>query len=336
MGHQPFVSVIIPVYNVEAYIEECLRSVMQQTCTEFECILVNDCTPDRSMEIARRTIADYSGPIEFRAIDRQKNGGLSAARNSGIREAHGEYVYFLDSDDVITPDCMDSLINRAREYPKAEIVCGDFQTFPQKDVHVFLSLQGKDFPPFSDDINWIRSVFLSTFPVISCNKLINRDFICLNKLYFKEGVLHEDNHWQAQAYHHIHAIAVVEKVTYLYRMREGSITNNNNTDKRRLENMFAICKDIFSKRVGWDYPWAYWTIRSLDSFRFSKDIDRETSNQYVDSLSGILLENPTVPVPVKLLQRYMKMSKWIYHPRLYNIGSRIYLSWLKQRKNKSL
>ena len=108
------VSIIIPVYNVEQYVEECLQSVANQTMTEgIECIIVDDCGPDNSAAIAKRFIDSYQGDIRFTFLQREKNGGLSAARNTGIRAATGEYVYFLDSDDYLVPSAIETLISIA-------------------------------------------------------------------------------------------------------------------------------------------------------------------------------------------------------------------------------
>ena len=91
------VSIIIPTYNVESYIKECLDSVAAQTyCGAMECVIVDDCGKDGSIEIAKEFIANYYGDIDFRIIHRKKNGGLSAARNSGIEEVSGDYIFFLD------------------------------------------------------------------------------------------------------------------------------------------------------------------------------------------------------------------------------------------------
>lgn len=88
------VSVIIPVYNVSKYIERCLLSVLNQTWEDLEIILVDDCTPDNSMELAATVIASHSRGNEVRSLVHDENKGLSAARNTGIRDATGDYVYF--------------------------------------------------------------------------------------------------------------------------------------------------------------------------------------------------------------------------------------------------
>ena len=116
------ISIIIPVYNVEQYIEECLLSVANQTMTEgIECIIVDDCGPDNSAAIAKRFVDSYQGDIRFTFIQRENNGGLSAARNTGIEAATGEYIYFLDSDDFIVPECIKTLYSIAIAY-NADVV----------------------------------------------------------------------------------------------------------------------------------------------------------------------------------------------------------------------
>ena len=106
------ISIIVPIYNVEEYLEECLQSVANQTMTEgIECIIVDDCGLDNSAAIAKRFIDSYQGDIRFTFIQREKNGGLSAARNTGIKAATGEYVYFLDSDDCLVPSAIETLIS---------------------------------------------------------------------------------------------------------------------------------------------------------------------------------------------------------------------------------
>ncbi len=314
------VSVIIPVYNVEKYICECLESVMAQTLsTGIECILVDDRGNDASMEAARKCIAGYSGPIKFQLVVRAENGGLSAARNTGINNAKGEYVYFLDSDDIITPDCLNLLVERASEYPDAEIVCGDFQTFPQKDVHKLISLQGKNFPESSFDKSWIRSVFLSSFPVIACNKLIRTDFIRRNNLYFREGILHEDDHWHAQAYRHVSGLAFVNKVTYLYRMRPGSITMSDGVEERRLENMTLIFSEMFAKEVEWDKPWSDWILKSVGSLRYigNKANIKEKAEHCVSQLLPTVYKNQSAPFILRLLFKYYFHNGVIFSSRLF-------------------
>ena len=104
------VSIIIPVYQVSNYVERCLKSVIGQTFTDFECIIVNDATRDDSIEKCERLIDGYDGPIRFRIIHHEVTRGLSAARNTGTTAAKGDYILYVDSDDVITKDCVEKLM----------------------------------------------------------------------------------------------------------------------------------------------------------------------------------------------------------------------------------
>jgi len=313
------VSIIVPVYNVEQYIRACLESVMGQSAEcAIECILVDDCGSDNSMGVVRELIDKYTGPIEFRIVTKEKNGGLSAARNSGIRAAEGTYIYLLDSDDLIMPDCIAKLFALAKKYPDAEIIIGNFQSFPQKDVYIHISLAGRDFPEYSDDVNWIRKRFLTTIPVTAWNKLIKRKFITENNLYFREGILHEDNHWMANAYHSIKRVAFEFSETYLYRMREGSITMSPKADENRFENLFVIYKEMFEKAVKWDYPWGCWIVASLTYFRRYKLAGSEDRPaKYSRILVKSLVKNPKTPLCAKLLFAYYAIPQWAFWPRLY-------------------
>lgn len=105
------VSVIIPIYNVASYITDCLQSVINQTYTDLEVLLIDDCGTDDSIQIAERIVKEYKGPIHFRILYQDKNMGPSAARNKGIDVAKGEYISFIDSDDYITPDFYEKMLS---------------------------------------------------------------------------------------------------------------------------------------------------------------------------------------------------------------------------------
>ena len=127
------VSVIIPVYQVTDYVERCLKSVMSQTYTDIECIIVDDKTQDDSIEKCERLIEVYNnnlkldgkGRIRFKILHHEVNRGLSAARNTGTQAATGEYLYYLDSDDYISADCIETLIAPFKEHASLEMVQGN-------------------------------------------------------------------------------------------------------------------------------------------------------------------------------------------------------------------
>ena len=108
------ISVIIPVYNVEKYIYRCIESIINQTMTEdIECIIVNDATPDKSINIIKEILSHYNGNISFKIINHEKNEGLAAARETGMKYAQGDYIIHLDSDDYCEINMLEEMYNTA-------------------------------------------------------------------------------------------------------------------------------------------------------------------------------------------------------------------------------
>lgn len=229
----PRVSIIVPVYNVEPYIKECLQSVAEQTIAEkIECLVVDDRGTDNSIAIAEKFLYDYSGPVEFRIITREKNGGLSAARNSGIREAKGEYLYFLDSDDYIIPSAMELLLDLADSHNGVDLISALYQTDDGRMDH----FSSDAFPEFSDNQSEIKRALLDydRIPVTAANRLISRSLIIDNDLYFKEGIIHEDNYWTFFLAKHVKTMGLLDNMIYYYRSTPGSIMTAKNTAKETL------------------------------------------------------------------------------------------------------
>ena len=225
------VSIIIPTYNVASYIIECLDSVASQTYRgSLECIVVDDCGTDDSIALADNFIQHYLGKIDFRILHREKNGGLSAARNTGLNEAKGEFVYFLDSDDYITPDCIESLVEVAKHFPKVEIVQGGIVN--TKGTIIYDSTRFKTPQLLEDRKDIYSKLVFGELPVSSWNKLIRRDFLKENSIDFYEGVIHEDVDFLYKLAAHVTSFALCPVITYCYRIqREGSILSTTNDDR---------------------------------------------------------------------------------------------------------
>lgn len=224
------VSIIIPIYNVSQYIKRCLNSVLVQTYTdELECILVDDYTPDNSIEISRQIIKEYNGPISICIIQHTHNRGLSAARNTGIKHATGDYLYFLDSDDEITPECIATLVKLACKYKKVDVVQGNI--ILTNKYFEWLDISQYKFPEYTTNTQWIRNNMLTLIPPTAWNKLIRRDFILEHNLWFKEGIIHEDEHWKYFAHKLVNSIAFCYIPTYYYHLNENSIMNSKFKDR---------------------------------------------------------------------------------------------------------
>jgi len=222
------VSFIIPIYNVEPYIAECLQSVMRQTYTDsLECILVDDCGADKSMAVAEQLIAEYDGPIAFRVIHHEQNRGLSAARNTGMDASTGDYVYFLDSDDWISDDCIEKLAKPLQQ-EKFDIVVGDYES--AGEPHCVLELSLSEGQYYEKGIN--KTFCNQGVYVMAVNKLYCKDFLLKNQLRFDEGKIHEDEILAFELCCIEKSFYVVKSVTYYYRIRENSIITGRNQKKR--------------------------------------------------------------------------------------------------------
>ena len=236
------VSIIIPIYKVESYIKRCINSVLYQTYRQVEIILVDDCSPDHSLDIAKQIIekSEKSKDLEIFYLKHEKNRGLSAARNTGIKAAKGDYIYLLDSDDEITPICIEKLISLVQKYPGVNIVQGN--TLCNDERYKWLDLSTKNLPEYSLNKQWIRKQFINVeynlkdnVPVTAWNKLFNRKWFVDNNLWYKEGLIHEDEHWRLMYWKHIKSIAFCNDITYNYYVRKDSIvTSQKSNDKREI------------------------------------------------------------------------------------------------------
>lgn len=226
------ISIIVPVFNVENYIERCLNSIINQVGVEtFECILVDDCGNDRSISIAEEIVKCYKGQIVFKIIHHNKNMGLSAARNSGIRAALGEYVYFLDSDDEIMPETIKHFREIIYKYPNVDVVQGDALSTGERENR-WISLKGKDLPSYSDDENWLCKAFLENIPMTAWNKIIKKDlFARYPKLFFMEGVIHEDIYLDFYLAKYATSFAKCDYKSYKYYVNPNTIMTSSSASK---------------------------------------------------------------------------------------------------------
>lgn len=219
------ISIIIPVYKVEAYIEECLASVVSQQDAGIavECIIVDDCSPDGSMDIVRRFVDNYQGAIRFRLLRHEVNRGLSAARNTGIDAATGDYLLFVDSDDYLSADCLSTLVSGFDLCPEADVVqANNLWGVGMKSLFYHTSR------PYvlTGGQACMEPLLFHRIPIMAWNKLVKRQFVLSHKLYFIEGIIHEDNPWTYQLMSEVSTVVVLPQVTYYYRYVATSITQD--------------------------------------------------------------------------------------------------------------
>ena len=270
------ISIIVPMYQVEQYLAICLKSITDQTMTDgVECILVDDCGSDRSLFIAKDFIEHYQGNVLFRIVEREKNGGLSAARNSGIDVASGEYVYFLDSDDEITPNCLEIMWSLVEKYGKVNLVQGAFF----EDEKYANSISNIKFPEFCTCQAEIKTFLLQYLGDIvgAQSRLINLSFLKEHHLYFEEGIIHEDNLWTFFLSKYVRTMAYCDVCTYYHRYNPNSITGNVNVIKETIayKHIIQTCsRSIDPFLIGIQKEWLLNNlITVINSKYYVKDAD---------------------------------------------------------------
>ena len=184
------VSIIVPVFNVGPYVEDCIKSVMRQTYDGLmECIVVDDCGTDNSMAKVEKLLAEYTGPILFKVLHHIRNCGLSEARNTGIKAAIGEWIWFIDSDDWIENGALNILYTMLGENEDKDIICIQKNNY-LKEKKTFLSVNDiLEAPILVSGKQYLKSNLQKS---VAAKFIVRRDFLINNKIWFYPGVLHED------------------------------------------------------------------------------------------------------------------------------------------------
>lgn len=246
MISSPLVSIIVPCYNVEKYVEMCINSVLHQNYENWECILINDGSKDKTLDI----IKFFESQNTKIRVFTQENAGLSATRNRGIDIAKGEFLFFLDSDDILAKDAIRTLVLSVEN---DDIVTGITvsskingneiskisQLYPPKEGYIVL---------INDHFEVLIRTMESALTPIAQNRLYRKQFIDRNHLRFKEGILHEDELWFFETMLLAKNVKFINKETYFYRINnENSITNK--LSDKNLESYISILKEMNQKYI---------------------------------------------------------------------------------------
>ena len=224
----PLVSIGIPVYNVEPYIEKCLLSVLNQTYENLEILVVDDLGTDNSMQIVSKLLRNSSRGSYLKMITQSKNGGSGEARNAVINQAQGKYLYFLDSDDYIEPNTIELMVEQA-ESNQADVVIASLRKIvwntdkelPTLQYSSFQLIKGKDaFANYvCQDLRW-------HIAITACNILFLVDFLRRNDIKFLASK-DEDALFLSDYYSEVENAVIMPDITYNYVIRPGSKMGNN-------------------------------------------------------------------------------------------------------------
>jgi glycosyltransferase involved in cell wall biosynthesis len=254
----PKVTIIIPVYNVEKYLRECLDSVVNQTLRDIEIICVNDGSPDGSPQI----LEEYAAKDSRIIVINKKNGGLSSARNAAFPYIKCEYTLFVDSDDWLEPDLCEKTVTVA-DKEQADMTLFFYHIVPQSCRWY----------PLEDFLN-IHSVSKINTKILiqhtnAWSKLWKSDFLLKHDLRFPEGLFYEDIvvNWKALA--NIPRLAILQKSLYWYRQHSNSIMLNNNSFRSKdIFSCYKIIRQYLEQNNLFSDQWkTYFFMESLQKFR---------------------------------------------------------------------
>lgn len=299
-----FISIIIPVYNVEQYLKACLDTVVAQNYSDFEVICINDGSTDGSKSILDEYAAKYSNI----SIIHQENKGLSAARNAGIRAAKGDYIFFLDSDDWIEPDTLKMLTEKQNG---EDLLCFNGRRYfedgttetPDAGI-VEDRLTGWEY------YNKYALVSRKFHFVCTVLRLYRREYLLKNNLFFKEGIYHEDNLFTPLACYYAKSVKVIPDILYVYRIREGSITQTTNV--QRLFDMITVANKLSAFFI---------PLSGIDKRTVYREIAGEYFKGFMSEERKIYGRNDSELIQKINWESYRTVSLYPRHRRVYGLLS---------------
>ena len=298
------VSVIVPVYNVEKYLSKCLDSLVNQTLKDIEIIVVNDGTKDNSQEIIDKYSKEYPKVIKSYI---KENGGLSDARNFGIKYVNGEYIAFIDSDDWVSLDMFKKMYNKATKEDLDIVVCDVIDKYEDgKEIYKKSNLG------YSNDIvkNYIISI------PAACIRLYKKEIF--DNLQFRKGIFYEDLNLTPLLVNKTKKIGFVEEGLYFYLQRSGSIMNQTSFNNKLLdifdvlENNYNSLYNEYKDEVEYLYITHLLrstTLRFLD-FKDSKEhlkrINKEIKEKFPNWKKNIYLKKSSYKLKLICFLAYHK------------------------------
>lgn len=244
---EELISIVIPVYKVEEYLDRCIDSILNQTYTKYELILVDDGSPDRSGEICDQ----YADRDQRITVIHQKNQGPSAARNNGIERAKGKYLMFVDADDYITPDCLQCMWKTAGEF-EADFIAGDFMAIKESCIPKEIDADGEAEVLTPEQA--IETMLLADkFDVSPWAKLYRAELF--HGIRYPEGKIFEDLATTYKLIARSKRPVYLPKKLYYYFLREGSIMHERKFERKNMQGI-EFNKEIL-KFVKASYPDIY-------------------------------------------------------------------------------
>lgn len=300
------VSVIVPVYNVEKYLERCLKSLVNQTFKDYEVIVINDGSPDNSQKIIDEYVEKY--PDLIRSIIKE-NGGQGSARNLGIEMANGKYVMFVDSDDYVETNMIELLYNQIKTKKYDIVICNNYIEYENG-----LKIADLDESIYFNE----KNTYLFSKPAV-WNKIFLKDIIVKNDIKFREKLWYEDFDFTVNIYGLTKNIGFIKEPLYNYIIREGSTMNNSDV-KRNLEIILAFdeilkfykTKKIYSKHKAYLEFLAIYNVYIATSVRvINANADKKIKKEVLDKIRDYMQNNFKEFKNNKYINKYLNNNKKI-------------------------
>ena len=238
---EQLVSIIVPVYNVDKYLKECVDSILQQTYNHIEVILVDDGSTDTSGDICDQ----YSVYDDRVKVIHKLNGGLSDARNVGLEHAAGEYIYFCDSDDFIDYDMIEQALGYSVSN-KADFVFFDAIPFSDEGIPYNNKAykRNRQYNVATGKETGVRELVMDEYMPCIPLYMYKKDFLSKYKLTFRRGIIGEDELFSFWAYLYAERVAYIPRRFYHRRLRKGSIMTTTGNTKRKFNDYFLIYQEM--------------------------------------------------------------------------------------------
>ena len=285
------VSIIVPIYNREDYIKECIESLVNQTFKNIEIILVNDGSTDNSLNI----MEEYSKKDARIKVINKPNGGLSSARNRGIKEATSEYIMFVDGDDFVELNTVKELYNKAIKY-NLDIVVYDFSQYINGKNRIWNDFKLEDEKVISG-FEYLNLILTSKTIFSVCNKLFKRDLYIKNNIKHPENISYgEDGSTLPRLVVNAQRVGKLNKPYYFYRINESSFMSSSNIRfYEYAEAADIVIKYLKNENIGitnnqmftYKYNYAYKFLENLNFFKKSIKSNENYMKLYESFLEDI-------------------------------------------------
>lgn len=308
------VSVVVPVYNVEKYIKQCIYSICNQTYKNLEIIVINDGSSDNSVQIIKEIDDNRIKIIE------QENKGLSVARNVGVEYSTGNYILFVDSDDYLeNKEAIEEMCIIAQK-DNSDIVVGNAIKF-YEDNSIQEIYRERNFfyrRRITSAKYLIDSIKSNSFRVEVCLNLYSASLIKNNNIFFKPGIKHEDELFTPQVFALSNTISIYPKNFYMYRQRVGSIMHSNK-DINRGNDLILICSELLEK---------------MNEISNNKNVIKLFENRIFNLLIDTLIVYDIIKIPINLkilmLKKSVNFNQFILHLIMF-LNFKFYMNILKKK-----